>query len=951
MKQAFYAIPMLLLFAHTARGYDTETHAWVMQQGYLKSHLAASTLRERLGFARLHDLTPFRISFELVTLGGVDAYLDLTPGGSFGVIVDPYLSSTPYRSPTEFERQRFVYTNGPAASGSSSGLFPTPTKVEAALVRGVVREDDLLLSDHGSQSALPDPDPYGDFRRVANHFYDPANNRALDVGAPCQLTPLGTPCNRSIDWAFGVTDAQSPSFGPLQSRRNHFTWLDARESFWRALTFKSGTPGVADYAARQAQDSGIRRNFWHTSLKSIGHVAHLLQDAAQPQHTRNDRHNPGPLIPFGGTTSARRMMEFYANFRVTGNASHVQNDELPELLALFNGLAGQQLLSVPPIGTYPIPQFSTPVKFFTTRMDNAALAARRGLADYSNRGFYSEGTLPRGAYEFTSPPGDLLDPSFTVGDGVESVVPGFGTVIVQKLYWPVPDPVAPGYIDRCRTNGKLQLVSVPAYSAFAALSSGPLRGGLLALDDYKCHQDALLPRAIAYSAGLINHFFRGELQIEAPPQRVLAVVDQGVPHTVDENGYPRRSDNNGIFGFQKVRLRVRNVTPDIIESGTGNTFNQVLGGSNGPSSGRIVAVARYHRNPCYKPDMSGERRVTMPFSGTFQPPVGCQVVGSRTRYQEISVSAEISVATNEYGSGAASAFVDRTFDFSADPIPVNATDLFIQVVYRGPLGQEPDGIAWGTYDAREPMFVGYWNNSDYFNQNGSWASAAGATGVYRKAVKDFQFCAGAGADRAVLVQYTGSFGNPAMGFPEPAGFMRFAVITAKPVTTENVVIRGNASFFDPQPPVPYLPAIVGVKGTVNQANKERIGLATTPFPLASAPLTDCPSVPPSGTSFLWCVEPVLVRRGLTGGKVAQAIYLENSAGASTPPDAGTLPTFAQAPFQKVGVNLWDEAALTPCPNVLTKSIQWMPEILLLQEELAELEISRDGAFSIPADAR
>jgi len=633
-------------------------------------------------------------------------------------------------------------------------------------------------------------------------------------------------------------------------------------------------------------------------------------------------------------------MEFYANYRVTGNVALAAADEQPLLRAIFNGSANAQLLSPPPAGTYPVPQFSTPLKFFTTRGDGAAPAVRRGLADYSNRGFYSEGTTPRVGSEFDSPPTNLLDPSFTVANGASFFVPGFGELMGQKLFWPVPDVVAPSYVDSCRNNGKAQSLSVTALFDFAALSTETLTGGLLALDDYKCQQDALLPRAIGYTAGLVNHFFRGQLEIEGPPQRVLAVLDQGVAHTVDANGYPRRTGNNAIFGFEKVRLRVRNITPDINESGTGNTFNQALGGSNGPSTGRMVAVARYHRNPCYKPDMSGERRVTMPFSSTFQPPSGCPAVGSRTRYQEISVSAELPVAVGEYGFGSTAAFVDRTFNFAADPIPVNATDLFIRIVYRGPLGQEPDGIAWGTYDAREPMFVAFWNNSDYFNQNGSWASAAGATGVFRKSVKDFQFCVGAGADRVILVQLTGATGNPAMAFPEPAEFMRFAVIAARPVTTENVVFRGNANFFEPQPPVPYSPAIIGLKGTINQANKELIGLTTAPFPLPAAPLADCPASPQSGSPFLWCVEPILVRRALPGGKVAQAIYLDNIVLASSPPDAGTLPNFVQAPVQRVGVNLWD-TSLTACPNVLTKSFPDSAELLLLEEDLAGIGKASD----------
>lgn len=933
MSQTRWCVLALLFVPLAAFSYDIDTHAWMANQSFQKSILLpqASPLRERLGFDRLDDSTPFRVYFELQTLGNRDAYLDLVPGATFGSTPNPYIGPHIYRAPTDFERQSFTFANGPAPLGSASGLAPTPYNFAASFVRGAVREDDLRPEDYTDGGPYPDLDPYGPFLRVANHFFDPINNLplVLPVGLTCNGS-LDTPCNRSLDWAIGVSDAQSLNFSPAQDRRNHFSWIDARDSFWQALTFKSSSAAMGNYAARQAQDSGIRRNFWHSALKSVGHVSHLLQDTSQPQHTRNDRHNPGAVV---GTTLARRTMELYANYRVTGTTTSVPSDEVEQFRAMFNGPGSERLLSVPPIGNYPIPQFSTPTKFFTTRHEDGAIATRRGLADYSNRGFYTHGTSPPGS-GFASPPNDPQDPSFSIVEGEEYSLPGFGATIAQRFFWQVPDPVAPSYVDTCAVNGKMPMGNVSALQNFAGTSTAPVPANIvLALDDLRCHQDALLPRGIAYTTGLINFFFRGELEITAPPQRLLAVLDQGTPHTVDADGYPRRTDNNEIFGFKKVRLSLRNTTPSIVESGGGNTYTQTLGGSNGPSSGRIVAVARYHRNPCYRPDMTGERRVVMPFTGGFQPPSGCPAVGSRTRYQEISVSTEMAVSPGEFGFGPNSSFVDKNFDFAADPIPVNATDLFIQVVYRGPLGAEPDGIALGTYDAREPMFALYWNNTDYYNANGSWLGSG--AGVFRKGVKDFQFCAGAGTDRVVLARrINATTGQPAMSFPEPAEFMRFAVITAKPVTTENVVFRGNASFFEPQPPVAYSPRITGIKGTINQANKELIDVVTEPFPLPSNPLADCPTTPPQGTSFLWCVEPIRVRRGLAGGKVDEAIYLDNVPAAASPPDPGTLPNFVQTPVQRAGENLWDQDPLVICPNSITDIPALLDAAILFEEGLS-----------------
>jgi hypothetical protein len=75
----------------------------------------------------------------------------------------------------------------------------------------------------------------------------------------------------------------------------------------------------------------------------------------------------------------------------------------------------------------------------------------------------------------------------------------------------------------------------------------------------------------------------------------------------------------------------------------------------------------------------------------------------RTAYPEISVSAEVPVSLGMLEGQP----IEQQFDFTNDPIPINATDLFIQVAYRGPLGDEADGIAVGSIDVSEPSYENY----------------------------------------------------------------------------------------------------------------------------------------------------------------------------------------------------------------------------------------------------
>ena len=52
------------------------------------------------------------------------------------------------------------------------------------------------------------------------------------------------------------------------------------------------------------------------------------------------------------------------------------------------------------------------------------------------------------------------------------------------------------------------------------------------------------------------------------------------------------------------------------------------------------------------------------------------------------------------------------FDFSRTVIPINATDVFLQIVYRGPLGDEGDAIVVTTKDISEPTYNYTFNTWD-----------------------------------------------------------------------------------------------------------------------------------------------------------------------------------------------------------------------------------------------
>ena len=239
---------IVLVFQH-ANAYELSTHGLLTDKAYERSNLGVDTaLFDQLGV----NATNLKVFGE--------SYYDVS-GNEIGS-----------RSQNDFEKQRMP----------SKGLgFLT---VKGWLMRGAIREDDVPVF-FGKN---PQDDPYGQIFRVANHFYDPRNDRPLTIIG----IPLG---KKAPDWAIGAKDVFDDENDANTNRRNHFTVFDARESLFRALTGmdKGGstaigaggsTPGTA------ADKEAVRKAYWATTFRALGDLIHLVQDMAQPQHTRNDAH-------------------------------------------------------------------------------------------------------------------------------------------------------------------------------------------------------------------------------------------------------------------------------------------------------------------------------------------------------------------------------------------------------------------------------------------------------------------------------------------------------------------------------------------------------------------------------------------------------------------------------------------------------------------------------------
>jgi hypothetical protein len=247
---------VLAIYATAALAFDINTHAAMTAKAIEQSKITStpnnSDVLKKLG---LYDK-----NFALGT-----SYLDI--GNSIN-----------RRNTTGFE-QKVIDDVGET---QKTGLtLPAAHTIPGWIIRGAIREDDNTIE---TPPGTPEGDePGGVFQRSYAHFFDPQNDRPL--------TLLGERGPKSPDWALEPDKT-------ISGRANHYNIPSAREAMWRALTLKkllpnktleSILPGGNNFGADAAEDE--RKAYWATMFRAVGDVVHLLQDAAQPQHTRNDAHS------------------------------------------------------------------------------------------------------------------------------------------------------------------------------------------------------------------------------------------------------------------------------------------------------------------------------------------------------------------------------------------------------------------------------------------------------------------------------------------------------------------------------------------------------------------------------------------------------------------------------------------------------------------------------------
>lgn len=291
-----------------------------------------------------------------------------------------------------------------------------------------------------------------------NHFHNP-----LRIWSQAGLTTIYPSINgmSSLIWA---QDTSTP---------NPWRWQKAREYYYIALTGK-------DFSGLEVASSKEKRDeYFAQTFKGLGHIIHLIEDAAQPAHVRDDPH---PLDDIGIVPQFENWA--YYNAEALG---------LYDLTPVFPTVS---LNTSAEPGYIPITQFWDTNQFSDT---NPVGGNAIGLAEYTSANFFSEDTIFSTSYPSWS---NVVEYDKTIDDNTGEQRTylrklGAGEIISDKV----------GYGDPIQ-----HLATARWFYRYLPTEYKHLG---LELDDnvYQDYASLLLPRAVGYSAGLLNYFFRGKFKI------------------------------------------------------------------------------------------------------------------------------------------------------------------------------------------------------------------------------------------------------------------------------------------------------------------------------------------------------------------------------------------------------------------------------------------------------
>jgi hypothetical protein len=491
--------------------------------------------------------------------------------------------------------------------------------------------------------------------RNNNHFHYPLagtwDGAGLDIDISSYKSRIPWPFRDKLPDHISGQSSILWAHNKNQALGGKWSWHDARSYFYSALTEKDldGNVVVHTYA-----------DMWQcysNTFRALGQLMHLVQDASVPAHVRGEFHLP--------------LLFHYEPWLET--IRQKESNRFDGFIATPTSL-DRSIFGGPP---NPLPTISdtnvklTPVAKlidtdqYTGTNPEDTWTKIVGLAEFANANFFGEFIYPPFTPKCPFP--DLN--SSNVEKRIDAIQnprdPSSGT-FRPYYYSKLDDPGKFGY--RLATVDFLKDYVTKYFPTYMRNLKPALDGKV-----YVDYASRLLPRAVSYSAGLLQYFFRGNIEITLPDSGVYAQT--------------AKPDD----GFTQVKLKARNTTPNGEEM----------------TSGTIELVVKF-KVAQENPFQSKEVATSLEFSYIIVP-------GSSVQ----SIPADQPIISRNQPR-------EFVFDLTQTPIPLYATDLYLQVVYKGKLGLEDMAVAVGFKDISEPTPIDIFNDMERICINEGWCVAGDA---------------------------------------------------------------------------------------------------------------------------------------------------------------------------------------------------------------------------------
>jgi len=547
--------------------------------------------------------------------------------------------------------------------------------------------------------------------RASNHFHNPLlswdqSYMSDDVTPMAQLIRefcniTGWPCfmrKSDVTWATGyLAPAPEGKKATFLTLYKVYNWDKARDYYYKALTSTS----------KPSRESNFAQTF-----ENLGHILHLLQDVSVPAHVRNDFQSHLTINEIGLQDPRKWVIQPLEHFIKVNRG----------IVTTFN-----------PDGSFPEFSSQSLTKFWDTDQytgSNPSSSKSIGLAEYANANFLSDTTIFKG---FLDPLHSFPYPAWTSVEEYDEI----------DTYTGQPTT----YLKKVR-NGET-ISHLAAAKWYYKYLPSILKNTGLELDD-KCHNDyaeKLIPRAVGYSAGLLNYFFRGDVRLEyvtSPNPGYVFVNNTGEKMEGDFTVYYDNVNNERFpvwagKGTLEATIGDKTNTFDIIlpsDAKEPGKYIVVFKGKMGNEDGAVAGYVLQRFLKITPPDQFlysiADEDQPDPYFTSIKAKVRNASTSEAMQNGVIQAIAKYKTGINDvdyiYSMSApqsiSSLAPDQTtefeFNFSNDPIPVDVTDLYLQVIFKGTIGNENNALAIGLKDISEPTPIDVFNNMDRICINGQW---------------------------------------------------------------------------------------------------------------------------------------------------------------------------------------------------------------------------------------